>query len=862
MNPVMRPRTPGGLRVLAALAMIFTLAGCGNSLPGSIDRAGTGAGAADQPAGSAGPLLAAAYVDSFVATLGDYGQDLPGAYVPNGLAKVNPVTWPYKSHSGYDYMIPEIAGFTHTNLDGVGSSGGGGDLLVAPMKGAYTGGKRPQLLGAANSNGSLSYISYAKFYSHLAETAEPGYYRVALLDANPDTSSLTGLLPGAINAEMTAAARSGWDRYTFPATTTTATLVLDLSMNFHQRINATEQVEMLSDGRASISGQVDGNFFESDYTLYYYAETTLPVTSVRTWGNDGALGDASSQSGTDVGAILQFDTTVNKAVGLRITLSPISAEQARIDQANELGDRSFEQVRGSAYQQWNELLSRVAVTASTAADPDGRLQKLFYTHLYKMFGTPQVATSTTGLYRGIDGKIREADGYVHYDGFSTFDDFRKYGVIALVDPERYRDMVRSMVNLFADLSHTGETQPGALVSSVPTVRFERSAAVIADAVAKGVVLPRLAEAYPTLKAYSNGLWNEENTALGYFPERTADMLGTAYDDWAMSVIARSLGYGADADALAQRATLYRTLFNKAGWTAPGGEQIGLVWSKTADGSWASVDPEEFDAANLYQGTLWQYNWYNTADLGGLMQLMGGQENFAKAVSYFFGEQSPDDCRRMLHSNANEIDLIGPYLFNYAGLPSHTQNWVRQIFGGNSCNRYIASGDALPYALAQNGEYVFPAKRPVFQLKPEGFLVTMDNDAGTMSSMFVAAALGLFPGTPGSDAYLIGTPFFDKVTLPTAGGGRFAITASGVSPDAYYIQSARLEPCSLDRVWLQYADITPDGSLDFIMDSSPSSWGKDSALPPSLSDTLPVDGWNPRAGVEAPACPQARVSGGS
>ncbi len=847
MIPTMiRRRARSGVCVLAALVAALTLAGCGSSTPAT---------QGPPPVGPLEPFDAAAYVDPFAATQDDFGQDLPGAYVPSGLAKLNPVTWPYKSHSGYDYKVPMIAGFTHTNLDGVGGSGGGGDLLVVPIKGRYGGSRRPPLLGEANSNGSLSYLPYAKFYSHAAESAEPGYYEVKLLDLNPELSNLAGLLPGAIHAEMTADTRSGWDRYTFPAGTNTATLVLDLSMNFRDRLHATLDVASLPDGRAALSGQLDGNFNGADYRIYYHAETTLPVRSVRTWGPDGALGSATSQNGIDAGAILEFDTSSDKAVGLKVTLSPISAEQARIDMGRELADRSFEQVRADAYQQWNDLLSRVRVKASAKSDPDGKLQKLFYTHLYKMFGTPVNATSTTGLYRGIDGEIRSAQGYIHYDGFATWDDFRKYGVIALVDPPRYRDMMRSMVDLFADLSHTGETDPGTLVHSVPTVRFERSAVAIADAVAKGVALPRLGEAYATLKAYSNGRWDQANTALGYFPDIVGDQLGTAYDDWAMSIIARALGHGADADALAQRATQYRTIFNKGGWNSPGGEQIGLLWPKRADGSWGSADPEAFGDANLYQGTLWQYNWYNAGDLGGLMQLMGGQAQFAEAVGFFFGEQALDDCGRMLHSNANEIDLIGPYLFIFAGQPSRAQHWVRQIYGGSSCNRYIADG-GNPLAGTSNGEYMRPRKMEVFRLDPQGFLVTMDNDAGTMSSIFVAAALGLFPAIPGTDTYVIGSPFFEQISFPSTDSGRFTISASDVSPESYYIQSARLGSCALSRAWIRYSDIASGGALDFAMGASASDWGADGALPPSLSDTLPVAGWSPRS-VEMAACPRAR-----
>lgn len=54
-----------------------------------------------------------------------------------------------------------------------------------------------------------------------------------------------------------------------------------------------------------------------------------------------------------------------------------------------------------------------------------------------------------------------------------------------------------------------------------------------------------------------------------------------------------------------------------------------------------------------------------------------------------------DGKKMLHSNTNEIDLQTPYLFNYAGKPSETQYWVRQIYTGKTWNRYSGTGEYNP-----------------------------------------------------------------------------------------------------------------------------------------------------------------------
>ncbi|MCO6936057.1 glycoside hydrolase family 92 protein, partial [Pseudomonas aeruginosa] len=145
------------------------------------------------------------------------------------------------------------------------------------------------------------------------------------------------------------------------------------------------------------------------------------------------------------------------------------------------------------------------------------------------------------------------------------------------------------------------------------------------------------------------------------------------------------------------------------------------------------------------------------------------------------EHAPDDGTAMLHSNANEIDLQAPYLFNYTGEPSLTQKWARAIYTKETWNRYIATGSssAVP---SGGGEFTPPVKTKVYQLDPRGMLPTMDNDAGTMSTMFVAAAVGLCPGTAGSSQFQVGSPFFDSTTITYDDGSAFTVTADGVSED--------------------------------------------------------------------------------
>lgn len=757
-------------------------------------------------------------VNVFVSTEDDFGQDLPGAEAPNSIVKINPMTTPNRSHSGYDYDSDQISGFTHTNLDGVGGSGGGGDLLVVPTYSSYT--HRPDR------------ATYAKGYSHDGEDAEPGYYSVDLASEQ-----------GGILAEATTDVRTGQERFTFEQAGT-ASLVVDLSNNFTRRNHATLDVATLDDGRAALSGTFGGHFNGYDYTMYYHVETTDAVQTARTWSGSNELADTTSREGNDIGAVLEYDAAAGEQLGLKVAISPISAEQAKIDLDAEMGARSFEEVREHTQSAWNEILGRLAVTASETSDPDGELQTLFYTHLYRMFGMPMNATSTSGTYRGLDGEIHDADGYTHYDGWGFWDDFRKYEILAIGYPDVFRDIAQSIVDLYATFAQSGKSSLSQTVHSVPTVRFERAAVVVADAVAKGAQLDGLDTAWPALVSQSQGGYsNADNERRGYIANEVDDTLGTAYDDWAMATLADALGKTDEAQTYRLRAANWTNLYKDDAVTLADGTKTGLIFPKNAAGAWNDADPERFEAGNVYQGTLWQYNWYAASDMGGLIDKMGGEETALEALSFMFGEHAPDDGRRMLHSNANEIDLQAPYLFNYVGAPAKTQHWVRSIYTKETWNRYIATGSTGEYP-SSGGEFTPAIKTKVYKNEPQGFLPTMDNDTGTMSATFVAAAMGLFPVLAGSDEYQIGSPFFENVRINYPSGRTFDISADGVSADDYYIQSATLNGDSFDRTWVTYDQLTSGGSLEFEMADEPSEWAADSVSGSSLNDELPSNIYDP------------------
>lgn len=773
------------------------------------------------------------FVDPFVGTQVDYGQLFPGSVVPYGLMKLNADTYPHNTldHAGYDYGKSQIEGFTHTRVEGVGGQGSGGDILITPTYARYT--DKP-------SAGSRAMQIVKDKYGNKVEDASPGYYTVNLWPKKGmDNNVKEDRSVGSIKAELTSDVRTGYHRYTLPEDGEIS-LSVDMKYTYHPRNRDVILDIEKSEGKVALSGRFSGANVggSGKYTMYFYMEASQPAIDVNIWDAKGFRSfDGKTVTGDDVGAVLTFLGRKDVPLEVKVSVSPISAEQAKRDMKAEMPGWEFAKERAEAKQAWNDVLSKVKVTSSKISDPDGTKKRLFYTHLYHMFTMPMNATSTDGTYRDIspDNNVKVADGYTHYDSWTLWDDFKKYPIIGLVLPDVYADIVRSVADGmeagFATWSHNYQV--------VPNIRTEHAVALLADGVAKGMTdIPNLAVAYEKAKDITDRVTDKERR------NRVDRMVEYCYDDWAVSLLAKELykqtgdeKYMEDYQKYATRAFMYKELFRAdavipdaqyhemvgMGEKPVGSEPMGLLWGKGEDGSWRSGNPETVGAQGLYQGSLWQYTFWDTNDVAGLMDLMGGKDAMYRQLSYLMGEYAPDDGKRMLHTSDNEIDMHSPYLFNYVGRPSRAQYWTRQIYGDKSftCG-YTGAGGSKQY---------------LYKLQPAGYLLAMDDDAGTMASAFVAAAMGLFPVTPGDPTFQITSPFFEEIRLDVGNGKEFVIQADNVSYDNKYIQSATLNGEEFERTWLDYEEISRGGTLHYVMDSKPSDWAADAAPVPSMSDTV-------------------------
>ncbi|MBN2210432.1 MAG: glycoside hydrolase family 92 protein [Sedimentisphaerales bacterium] len=685
------------------------------------------------------------YVDVFVGTEGDHGQLYPGATTPFGLVKLSPDTGG-SGHAGYDYANMTIEGFSHTRLGGVGCSGAGGSVKLKPALGKT----------ATDTMNKTS------------ETGRPGYYHVVFNNN--------------IQVDLTVSPRVGFHKYAFPASAQSAYVHIDPTHNYAGTLDSSWTVE----SNTLVTGYTRGKNVcgHQYYKLYYAVRFDQPFIETEA---DGSTVWCKFTSGGSAATIQ-----------VKVGLSPISTAQAIVECDNDLPGWDFTAAKNQAEGLWENVLGKIELRSVSSELYEFR--DLFYTCLYRCYLLPHNVTGSNGEYRraGDEATIRQvsatAPDYVYYSGWSTWDDFRKFALISLLEPDIAQNIVRSVVDWFSG-GYTPAWADG--YWPCPSVRNEFINALVLDAYQKGIT------GYDVEAAY-NGM---VGTIHGN------DQLEKPYQYYIVMKMARLLDKQADYETYKTQALSYQTYWCPT--QVDGEGNIRGFFTPTGN----SVPQSDVNTVGkyFYESNLWHYRLFVPHDIQGLANLRGGRSLLADDTEYYFSTWQ--------HMALNEPSLTYPFLFNYLGRPYRTQYWSR---------KYIT--DSVTSLYHNHGLFSSPVISRVYQKQPAGWLPTMDDDTGAMSSQFVYSALGLYPACMGDPYYVIGSPLFPEVVLHLAGDTEFTIRAQDANLANKYIQSIKLNGKTYLRTWIAHDILQQGGELNLQMSSTANTlWGTDlCAAPPSLS----------------------------
>ena len=724
-------------------------------------------------------------VNPFIGTT-NYGTTSPGAVLPNGLMSVVPFNVMgsdlnrYDKDSRwwsapYDYTNTYFTGFAHVSLSGVGCPEAAA-LLVMPTAGAL----------------NVDYTQYGSTYSQ--EKASPGYYSNRLTKYD-------------ITCEVTSALRSSCERYTFPKGEGHILLNLGEGLTnesgaWVKRVNDTE-----------IEGcKLLGTFCytrDAVFPLYFVMRVSRKPSQSGMWkrepemkgverawrGADGyKLYDEylSELGGDDIGYRFSYaDLQAGDTIVVRMGVSFVSCENARLNLEQEQQSMSFAEVHEAARNRWSDDLGRIQIKGGTKEE-----RTVFYTALYHALIHPTLFSDVNGEYRKMKGEKRKEKGeseigkanHPRYSVFSLWDTYRNlHQLLTLVYPERQTDMLRSIVGMYEESGWLPRWE--LFGRETYTMAGDPAAIVIADSYLRGLTDFNVKTAMQGMLKSATAPSGEnplrpDNTPymerrfipLYYLPtdlsgdNSVSHTLEYCHADFAISQLAAALGMEDVRKTFAERAKYYRSYYCK---------ESGVLRPRTDKGDFlqqfdASVGKHFENVPGFHEGSAYAYTFSATHDVEGLVKLMGGKKKYVAHLQKIFDEGHYDP--------ANEPDIAYPYLFSrFKGEEWRTQKIVKQLL--DSC-----------YHNAPNG-------------------LPGNDDTGTLSAWALFSMMGFYPDCPGEPTFTLTTPQFKRIHILTP-KGNITITTDKDPQQAPYIKSVSLGNRKLNTLRITHQELLSAGCLNF------------------------------------------------
>lgn len=714
------------------------------------------------------------YVDPYIGT-GDHGHVFLGADVPFGMVQLGPTNisegWDWVS--GYHYSDSTIFGFSHLHLSGTGI-GDLLDILVMPVVGDV------KLAKGEHANQQSGMYS---LFNRSSEEAKPGYYAVHLDRYKVDV-------------ELTSTNRVGFHKYTFPQSDNAAIVI-----NLADKLNWDEPVEgyMVQENDSVISGYRYSKGWAKDQRVFFTAIFSKPVKGFELTDDTRPVQGKELKAKRVYGKAL-FDTTDKEAILVKVAISPVSIDNAKLNMQAELAGWNFEETVAAADKAWNEELNKIQIDAQ-----DDKTKRIFYTALYHTMIAPSTFQDVNGDYRGSDGQMHRKGSFKNYTTFSLWDTYRAaHPLMTIIHPEKMNDMINTMLTIY---QQQGKLPVWHLVGNETDCMVGNPAiSVIADAILKSYDGFDVNLAYEAMK--SSAMMDERGLKYykqyGYIPYDTNDEdasegLSKAMEygiaDWALAQVAQKLGKTEDYNYFIKRSKAYTHYFDKS---------TGFVRGLSKDGKFRpNLNPfESVHRDNDYtEGNAWQYTWLVPHDIKGLVELFGSNEAFTtKLDSLFVVEGSLGE-----HASPDISGLIGQYA--HGNEPSHHVLYIYPYIG-------------QPWKAADRVREVLSL---LYTDQPAG--LSGNEDVGQMSAWYVLSALGFYQVEPAGGKYIFGSPIIDKAVVRVKDNKTFTITAVNNSATNKYIQSVKLNGKPYGKFYIDFKDIEQGGTLEFTMSDKPSdTWG--------------------------------------
>jgi len=735
------------------------------------------------------------YVDTKMGTAHSRWMIAPGPWMPFSMVKLSPDNQNGGWQAGYDPIFESVGSFSHIH-----------EWTMAGLSMMPTNGPLITTVGDERNPAE----GYRSAIDPASEEAPVGYYRVMLKKYN-------------ILAELTATTRCSLQRYTFPDDSNGSRLLIDLQIPAEYAYKLEEVlIRKANDYRLEgFSKQLSPNTWSGgvsqEYTVHFVIEFDQPVAAFGVWTDDvveKGVDELHTTAVGDAGAFVEFNTEERAVVQVRTGISYVSIDNAAENLEQEISEPfnwDFDAVRQYNLDSWNDLFSRIRIFTS-----DRREKKRFYTNMYRALCSRNTFSDVNGQWVDADEIVRQLEDpdalALGCDAFwNTFWNLNQFWNLAT--PEWSSRWVRSQLAMYDAGGWLAKGPAG--MEYIPVMVAEHEIPLIVGAYQMGIRDFNIEKAYEAIKKMQTtparpvggGLAGnrdlEPYLKYHYVPYdlgRFSNTLEYAFDDWAVSQLALSLGKAGDFNYFLERGNYWRNAVDP---------ETGYARMRKSDGTWLEdFDPYQSGRNHHYvEGNAWQLTFFVPQDVPALATAIG-EERFKERLNWGFNESykwrfnAPNDQYwdyPVMQGNQQSMHFA--FLFNWVDQPWLTQKWSRSIV-----ERYYGYGLANAYL--------------------------GDEDQGQMSAWFIMATLGLFQTDGGcriDPIYEIGSPLYEKVVIDLGEqygrGDTFTIEAINASRKNKYIQGATLNDQVLNDWKFAARDLLKGGNLVLEMGPEPNeAWG--------------------------------------
>ena len=695
----------------------------------------------------------ASYVNVFIGTDGT-GHTFPGPSMPFGMVQPGPdnTDHGWNHTSGYQYKDTILLGFSQTRFSGTGINEMG-DVLLLPINP-----KKENLKNAYYKN---------------TETGKVGYYTLTKKDD--------------VKVELTCSERVAFHQYTFPENE--AQVLVDLQHGLRFIFDEHNQKGLVVDSKVTIENNTTISGYcstENWVNRKYFFTITFDQPFYKSVQLDKKPNEIAPRY------LLDFNLPANKIIKVKIALSTVSIEGAKLNLATEIPHWNFDEVYQNNHNAWEIYLNKINIEAPL------KQKEIFYTSLYHLFLQPSNIADIDGKYRGVDDKIAIAPGKTYYSTLSIWDIYRgAFPLLQILAPEKIDGIIQTLLihhkaKGFLPIWTAWGQDNYCMIGnhSIPMILsaynngfngFDASEALQATVTTSTV-------------SHINSDWELYNQ-YGYYPfdkldnEAVSRTLESGYDDWCVAQLAMQLNNKEIINTFQKRANYYYNLYD---------EETQFFRGKDTYGNWRSPfnpliatsplnNPGDYTEANA-----WQYFWTPAQfDVPGVTTLLGGKQNFTNKLNAFFTTEA-------LHPNKflGQEAMIGQYA--HGNEPGHHVIYL-----------YAYSNEP------QNGQaYIHRVINEFHNNTPDGMIG--NDDCGQMSAWYILSTLGFYPVNPARGEFVFGSPQVAHATIHLSDNKTFTIKAENFSEYTIYSETRYLNGVILTKPYITYQEIMNGGNLTFQM----------------------------------------------